>query len=203
MMPTTSCKFTELPRKASYQDVLGAPPNKVAELIDDELHLHARPSEYNLWTCGQLFVMIKRRYGFDGDGVSSEESAFLLDPELRLGDDVLVPNIAGWRVGNLPRIPLEPFSHVVPDWVCEVLSPSTREIDLGRKSDIYAREGVLHLWICDPEERTLQAFALSAGKWHAISTLTDEEIGALPPFEKLDIRLSHIWVGGPMWPLSE
>ena len=84
-----------------------------------------------------------------------------------------------------------------------MLSPATREIDLGRKSDIYAREGVLHLWICDPEVRTLQAFALSAGKWLAISTLTDEEIGSLPPFEKLNIRLSHIWVGGPMWPLSE
>ena len=89
----------------------------------------------------------------------------------------------------------------MPDWVCEVLSPSTREYDLGGKSDIYAREGVTHLWIIDTDARTLQASALYAGKWQTISSLADAETVSVPPFEKLNIPLSRLWVGGPLWPV--
>ena len=124
------------------------------------------------------------------------------EPELRLGKDVLVPDIAGWRVSKHPRNRVNSFSEVVPNWVCEVLSPSTRNMDLGRKSDIYAREGVSHRWIVDPKARILQVSELSAGKWLTISTLSDSNRVSVPPFEKLNISLSRLWLDRPLWRYS-
>ena len=199
-------KMPEPPRKANYQDVLDAPENMVAQLIDNELYLHARPADPHVWAGAKLFAEIEiemRIHGdTDGDGDGPEEWTILPEPELRLGKDVLVPDIAGWRAENLLRNQARRFSDAVPDWVCEVLSPTTRHIDLGRKSDIYARDGVSHLWIIDPEERTLQVSALSAGKWLPILTLADAETASVPPFEKYNIPLSRLWAGGSLWPLS-
>ena len=209
-MPALARKLQEPPRKATYQDVLDAPENMVAQLIDGELYLHARPAIPHVWASGKLYYEIEHRYGRNIGGDSNGESdgdgpgewAIMIEPELRLSKDVLVPDIAGWRVDRLLRKQTRSFSHIVPDWVCEVLSPSTREFDLGRKSNIYAREGVSHLWIVDAEARTLQASALSTGKWLLISTLSDTEMVSVPPFEKLNIPLSRLLVGGPLWPYS-
>ena len=198
-------KLPEPPRKATYQDVLDAPENMVAQLIDGELYLHARPVEPHVMAFAKLHAEIEMKIGrrTSDDGYDGLGDWFIMpEPELRLGKDVLVPDIAGWRVDRLPQKQTKPFSHIVPDWVCEVLSPTTRHIDLGRKSDIYAREGVTHLWIVDPDARTLQASALSAGSWLPIATLSEAETVSVPPFEKLNIPLSRLWVGGPLWPYS-
>ena len=196
-------KLPEPHRKATYQDVLDAPENMVAQLIDGELYLHARPADPHVWACEELRFEIKLRFGRtvegDDDGHGQGEWAILSEPELRLGKDVLVPDIAGWRANKYQRNWANSFSEIVPNWVCEVLSPTTRNIDLGRKSDIYAREGVSHLWIVDPKARTLQASELSAGKWLPISTLTNAERVSVPPFEKLNIPLSRLWLDGPVW----
>ena len=199
-------KLPEPPRKATYQDVLDAPENMVAQLIDGELYLHARPVDPHVWAGWKLSIQIEHRYGGnfdrDSDGDGPGDWVILPEPELRLGKDVLVPDIAGWRVSKHPRNQANSFSEVVPNRVCEVLSPTTRHIDLGRKSDIYAREGVSHLWIVDPKERTLQVSELSAGKWHPITTLTDAERVTVPPFEKLNISLSRLWLDRPLWRYS-
>ena len=200
-------KLPEPPRKATYQDVQDAPENMVAQLIDGELYLHARPVDPHVFASVEMLFEIKLRYGRviegDGDGDGPGEWTILSEPELRLGEDVLVPDIAGWRVENLLRKKAIRFADVVPDWVCEVLSPSTRKFDLGRKSDIYAREGVTHLWVVDTDARTLHSSVLSAGRWVTVSTLTDAETVSIPPFEKLIIPLSRFMPGGPNWPLSE
>ena len=203
-MPALAGKFPEPPRKATYQDVLDAPENMVAQLIDGELYLHARPVEPHVWAYVKLLGELEMKFARDPDGDGDEPGEWVILPEqeLRLGKDVLVPDIAGWRVDKLPRKQARAFSHIVPDWVCEVLSPTTRHIDLGRKSDIYAREGVTHLWIVDPDARTLQASALSAGSWLPVATLSEAETVSVPPFEKLNIPLSRLWVGGPLWPYS-
>ena len=205
-------KLPEPPRKATYQDVLDAPENMVAQLIDGELYLHARPVDPHVFAAAKLFNAIEMRYAFDslgdgdgdgnGGGYGPEDWMILPEPGLRLGKDVLVPDIAGWRANKYQRNWANSFSEVVPNWVCEVLSPTTRHIDLGRKSGIYAREGVSHLWIVDPKKRTLQVSELSAGKWLLISTLTDADRVSVPPFEKLNIPLSMFWLDGPVWRYS-
>ena len=207
-MPEISGKLPEPPRKATYQDVLDASENMVAQLIDGELYLHARPVDPHVLAAAELTVRLRLRFGdvIEGDGEDNGhrygEWAILPEPGLRLGKDVLVPDIAGWRANKYQRNWGNSFSEVVPNWVCEVLSPTTRNVDLGRKSDIYAREGVSHLWIVDPKERTLQVSELSAGKWIPISTLTNAERVSVPPFEKLSISLSRLWLDGPLWRYS-
>ena len=66
----------------------------------------------------------------------------LVEPELHFGNDVLVPDLAGWRRERLPTLPADAYMTLAPDWICEVLSPSTETLDRDKKLHIYAREGV-------------------------------------------------------------
>ncbi len=62
----------------------------------------------------------------------------LLDePELHLGADILVPDLAGWRRERLPHVPDAPFLDLSPDWACEVLSARAQRLD--RMKDQRAR----------------------------------------------------------------
>ena len=82
---------------------------------------------------------------------------------------------------------------LTPDWVCEILSPSTRKLDLYAKRPAYAREGVRHLWLVDPGERTLEAFELTAGAWTRIATADDDELVRIAPFEAAGFNLADLW----------
>ena len=204
-VPAFARKLLEPPRKATYQDILDAPDNMVAEIIHGELYLSARPADPHVWAYAKLHGEIEMKFARDpdGDGDVPAEWAILPEPELRLGQDVLVPDSAGWRVEKLHRNQAIRFNDVVPDWVCEVLSPSTREFDLGRKSDICAREGVKFLWIIDTAARTLQASVLTNGNRLPISTLLATDMITVPPFGKLNIPLCRQLPGGPLCPRSE
>ena len=96
---------------------------------------------------------------------------------------------------NLPHIPATPKFEIVPDWVCEVLSPSIRNQDLVFKRHIYAREGVTHFWTVGPNARRLQAFALSDGNWRSIAVLEGMVAISVPQFENLNIPHSRLWRG--------
>ena len=81
-----------------------------------------------------------------------------------------------------------------PDWVCEVLSPSTRKLDLCGKRPIYAREGVRHLWLVDPLDRTLEAFELLRdGEWVLIATVKDDDPVCIRPFDAVTFGLADLW----------
>ncbi len=118
------------------------------------------------------------------------------EPELHLGDDIVVPDLAGWRHEKMPGYPDGAYCTVAPDWACEVLSPSTRRIDLGEKRAVYAREGVTHLWFVDPDTRILEAFALRDGQWALLATLADDAPVSLPPFEATGFPLDALWPDG-------
>ena len=120
--------------------------------------------------------------------------------ELHLGDNILVPDMAGWRRERMPEYPDVTFFTLVPDWVCEVLSPSTRALDQGMKRAIYAREGVAHLWFVGPDARTLEAFELTDGKWVLLETVTGNDPVSLPPFEAISFSLGDLWPHGSMKP---
>jgi len=81
------------------------------------------------------------------------------EPELHFGEQVVVPDLAGWRRERLPAMPAAAFFSLAPDWVCEVLSPSTGRIDRGRKLRIYAEAGVAHAWFV-----TFEAIELALGR---------------------------------------
>ena len=115
------------------------------------------------------------------------------EPELHLGPDVLVPDLAGWRRERMPVHPSVPWFDLPPDWACEVLNPGTRALDLTDKRGIYAAAGVSFLWLVDPAARTLEAFALRDGLWMLAAAQRDSEEVHVPPFEAISFPLSALW----------
>jgi Uma2 family endonuclease len=120
----------------------------------------------------------------------------IIEPELHFVRDtqVLVPDIAGWQRERMPRMPGDHRFEVVPDWVCEVLSPSTARKDRVIKMPVYARFGVTHLWLLDPIARTLETFALEAGRWVVTGQFKDDELVSIAPFEAVNLELANLWL---------
>lgn len=117
------------------------------------------------------------------------------EPEIHLVRDtqVTVPDLAGWRRERMPAIPEDHRFEVVPDWVCEILSPSTAQKDRARKLPLYARHGVAHAWLVDPLARTLEAFVRREEGWLLIATLQDDDPVSVPPFDAITFSLADLW----------
>ena len=187
---TARARLTET-RRATYQDVLDAPPRMVAKVVAGTLHAHPRPAMRHAWASSGLGAKIYPPFNHGDDGPGGWRIVF--EPELHLGEDIVVPDLAGWRRGTMPEYPDAAYCAIAPDWACEVLSPSTRRLDLGGKRALYAREGVGHLWLVDPDARTLEAFALREGRWLLLATLGDDAPVSLPPFYAVTFPLGALW----------
>ncbi len=186
-------------RKATYQDVLDAPPHKVAQIIAGTLHMQPRPAIPHAIATSELGGELRNPFG---RGRGGPGGWWILDePELHFGSgegrDILVPDLAGWRRETMPVPPDTAYCTIPPDWACEVLSPSTRQIDLGPKRDIYTREGVSHLWFVDPDVHTLEAFELKGGQWTLIASLSESAAVSVPPFDAISFALSDLWIPAP------
>ena len=177
--------------RATYQDVIDAPAHQIAEIVDGTLHTHPRPAPPHTRASSVLGGRLGPPFDFDSGGPGGW---WILDePELHLGEDVLVPDLAGWRRERMEDLPDTPYFPLAPDWVCEVLSPSTRRLDLQGKRPIYAREGVGHLWLVDPIDRTLEAFELRDGEWVLIGCAKDDEAVSIRPFDAITFSLGDLW----------
>jgi Uma2 family endonuclease len=108
-----------------------------------------------------------------------------------------VPDLAGWRRERLPTIPEEAYFSLAPDWVCEVLSPSTERIDRARKLRIYAEALVAHVWLLNPSLHTLEVLRLRDGLWEIVGTWADAAIVRAEPFDSVELQLSILWDEGP------
>jgi Uma2 family endonuclease len=178
-------------RPATYQDVLDAPPNMVAEIVRGALHLQPRPAPRHTHAHSILGAELISPFSRGRGGPGGWR--ILIEPELHLGDDVLVPDLGGWRLERMPALPETAWFELVPDWACEVLSPGTRRIDLTDKRAIYGEAGVQHLWLVDPLARTLEAFALEGGRWALIASLRDDAEVQVAPFEAVALPLDALW----------
>ena len=182
--------FTVRPR-ATYQDVLDAPAHRVAEIVDGTLHTHPRPAMPHALATTHLSDELVSPFG-KGRGGPGGWWIFI-EPEVHLGEDILAPDIAGWRRERMPEYPRTAYVTLAPDWVCEVLSASTRKHDLCGKRPIYAREGVAHLWLVDPVDRTLEGFELRDGQWVLIATAADDDPVRIRPFDAITFSLGALW----------
>lgn len=176
-------------KTATYQDLLEVPDEKVAEILDGELFASPRPALRHAFASSVLGTELMRRFHGPPGGWW-----ILYEPELHLGDDVVVPDIAGWRRETLPVVPDASWLEVAPDWVCEVISPRTAAIDRGRKTDIYAREGVGTFWLLDPIAKTLDVFRLDDGNWTLLDTFKETDSVAAEPFASVSIDLTRVWL---------
>jgi Uma2 family endonuclease len=181
-----------LHRAATYADIEALPPNVVGEILFGELVTHPRPALRHGAASSSLGMVL-------GDAFQRGRSGpggwiFVDEPELHLGPHVVVPDIAGWRRETLPEVPDTTWIETPPDWLCEMLSPSTENYDRGAKRQIYATYGVKYLWLVDPRPRLLEAFALSEGRWVLLATLRDQEEVRIPPFDAVSFSLGELWL---------
>ena len=181
-------------RRATYEDLMQVPDTKVAEIIDGELIVSPRPASPHAHAGSGVGADVLRFHGPAGSDPGPGGWWILAEPELHLGDDVLVPDWAGWRREGMPRFPNTPFFTLAPDWVCEILSPSTARIDRSRKMRVYACAGVGHLWLVDPLLQMLEAYRLEEGRWVVADTYGGEAVVQVEPFDAIELRLGRWWL---------
>jgi Uma2 family endonuclease len=179
-----------------YADFQAVPDTKVAEVIKGTLHVMPRPAIPHAWTASQMHIELGgsfRRGGPIGGW------HILVEPEIHFGlegqEDILVPDLAGWRVARMPKLPKTAYISLAPDWVCEVLSPSTAATDRAEKLPIYARERVGHVWFVHPTERVVEIFELGTnGRWIVEGIHRGNERIRAKPFEEVELDLSVLWI---------
>jgi Uma2 family endonuclease len=181
---------------ASYDDVRNAPDHLIAELLDDELVLSPRPAAPHARASSMLGVAlgpldpVRRERG----GGDRRCGWWILDePELHLGRHVVVPDLAGWREARWSMVPAVRFFTEVPDWICEVISPTSARRDRLQKMNLYAAQGVPHLWLVDPDERFVEVYERREQSWLRVAAHGEDERVSLPPFSELAVDLALLW----------
>jgi Uma2 family endonuclease len=117
------------------------------------------------------------------------------EPELHFGIGVLVPDIAAWRRTRLPALPPNAYFTLAPDWVCEVVSPSTERLDRGEKLRVYARERVAHVWLIDPSRQALEVLVLDRrGQWAKRRLFEGRANVRAAPFDAIELELGALWI---------
>lgn len=174
---------TSIRNPATHLDLDGLPEDVVGEIIGGELHVHPRPDEPH----GRvLFELIVRLGSAFHRAISGPGGWFLLGPHrLQLdAQTILRPDLAGWRRENF---------RAAPDWICDILSPSTARHDRVRKLPIYAEHEVRHAWLIDPALRTLEVLRLEAGAWMIVSAHEEDEKVRAEPFDAVEVDLAQLW----------
>ena len=180
---------SEQGRRADYRDVLNAPAHMVAEVIDGALFVQPRPAMLQARARSSLGVKIGGPFDYDSGGPGGWR--IVNEPELHPGEDILAPDLAGWRRERMPVYPDTAYVTLAPDWVCEVVSPGTLR-DRHEKRPAYAREGVPHLWLVEPLVRGLEAYELYEGKWLPSASAKDDEPVNARPFDAAIFSLGDL-----------
>lgn len=176
-----------------YAQLEALPENLTGEIINGQLYTQPRPTNPHALAGsnlgGELYNPYHRGRGGPGGWwiLDEPEIHFIRDTE------VLVPDLAGWRRERMPRLPRDHRIQVAPDWVCEILSPSTARKDRVIKMTVYARYGVPHLWLVDPLAHTLEAFALRDGRWTVIGLFQEQDSVTVEPFTEMALELGALW----------
>ncbi|HUP59708.1 MAG TPA: Uma2 family endonuclease [Thermoanaerobaculia bacterium] len=179
-------------RGVTYEDLLDVPEQFVAEIVEGELFTSPRPAPRHAEANGSLYAQLRRRFQ-DGDG-GPGGWWIVIEPELHLAGDALVPDIGGWRKERLLRLPETAWFEVAPDWICEVVSVKTARLDRIRKLPRYARHGIPHAWVVDPVAKSAEIYRLVSGHWSLFETHEGITMIRAEPFDGADIDLGALWI---------
>ena len=178
-------------KPATYDEILALPERLVGEIICGVLHTHPRPAPRHARAYSSLGVELGGPYDHGRNGPGGW---WILDePELHLGADVLVPDLAGWKRTRMPTLPETAWFELAPDWICEILSPSTAKLDRAVKLPLYARNAVTHCWLVDPDLKTLEVFENRDGNWLLLTVLENDALVSQPPFDASAFSLARLW----------
>jgi Uma2 family endonuclease len=185
----------DLGRPATLADLEALPPHLKGEIIDGELYVQPRPRAAHANVEGGIVEDLRGPYhrGLGGPG------GWWILPEPGIeapGSPEFSPDVAGWRRERMPKLPEGAPIRVVPDWICEVLSPTTRGYDQVTKRRFYPRIGVEWLWYVDVEARSVTVSRLAGEKWIEVAVHGDDEKVRLEPFASVEIELASWWEAG-------
>ncbi len=174
---------------ATYQDILDLPDNLIGEILMNQIITQPRPTPKHITAASNLGGEL-----YDFQKKFKPSGWWILDePEIHLGDHVIVPDLAGWQREKMPTLPEETYFSIVPDWICEVLSPSTARTDRVLKMPIYADFEINHLWIVDPNLQTLETYERQHKHWLLLKTYQQDDLICAPPFVELEFSLNALW----------
>jgi Uma2 family endonuclease len=179
-------------KRATYQDIEDLPPLYVGEIVDGELFASPRPAAPHALAFAALDHLIGGPFQ---EGDAGPGGWWIIgEPELHFGEDVLVPDLAGWRKERMPQFSRAPYFTLAPDWICEIVSPRTARLDIDLKLPVYAKNGVEHAWIVDPQPCTLQAFRRDGKGWKLDAVHAGDVVVRVAPFGAIELRLGRLWV---------
>lgn len=179
-------------KKATYEDLCNIPENLTGEIINGELIVTPKPAPRHALAAVALGSKVSPRYHF-GEGGGPGGWIILSEVEIMFGENLLVPDWSGWRKEHFPGWPENNWFSKAPDWICEIISPSTVGNDKIRKMDIYARFEVSYYWLVDPRDRTLETFMLKSGIWARIGAFIGHDKVKTEPFSELEFDLGSFW----------
>jgi Uma2 family endonuclease len=180
-------------REATYEDLFDISQNMTGEIIHGELVVTPRPSRRHVYTSSALGGKLMPPYQF-GEGNGPGGWIIIIEPEIGLGRDILVPDLAGWKRERFPISEDHNWISVAPDWVCEVLSPGTAKTDKTDKMPIYAQYEIPYLWFIDPIAKTMDVFRLESGKWVVVGLFVESDKIRVAPFPEAEIDLGALWL---------
>lgn len=181
--------------RPTYADIEALPSNAVGEILGGELVVSPRPAGPHARVATQLRGTIVGPFtrGVGGPGgwqiYAEPELSLDVDP----GFDPVVPDLAGWRVESMPEGYMTAQVQTTPQWVCEILSPSTRRTDRMLKVPFYARAGVQWLWLIDPIDETLEVLVLREGRYAIEASHFGDAVVHAVPFDAVALELSWLW----------
>jgi Uma2 family endonuclease len=178
---------------ATYEDLYSIPETMIGEIINGELIVTPRPSLDHSHAASSVGGELVPPFGM-GRGGGPGGWVILFEPEICLAQHAVVPDLAGWRKERLAGRSKSEWMSIPPDWVCEVLSPSTALRDRTVKKAIYEEHGVGHLWLVDPLHMTVEVFRLESSRWVPAGVFGGEENARLEPFQQIEIHLGDWWL---------
>ena len=190
MTPTKPFGTTSRPTLA---DLDALPPGIVGEIIEGVLYTMTKPRARHQRTGTGIGGDLRGPFDLGRGGPGGWW--IITEPGLELPNDTkeISPDVAGWRRERMPELPVDEPIRVVPDWVCEILSKTTRRHDQLVKLPYYAKVGVAYAWVVDLEARVLTAHRLEAGAWRAIATHSEETEVRIEPFDAVPLNLADWW----------
>ena len=194
-MVQLSAMSSAAPRLATYEDLLSLAEDVRAQILNGQIVTSPAPLPRHSKAQGSIRRFIGAPFD-DDDGHGGPGGWWIfLEVDVRLTlHNVVRPDLAGWRRERLPSPgdvrPIE----VVPDWICEVISPSTASLDRVTKRELYARHGVKHYWLVDPEARTLEALELQGERWVELGAWDDTASARIAPFAELELPIGRLFL---------
>ena len=166
-----------------------------AEVVDGVIIEKGSPSFEHGDAQGAIVALFRPPFHRSGGGSTAPGGWWIAtEVEVELeAHEVYLPDVVGWRRDRVPERPSGRPVRVRPDWVCEVLSPSTADHDLVTKLRVYQRCEVPHYWTVDPERKLLVVHRWTPAGYVVALTARAGEIVRAEPFEAVELHVGVLF----------